>query len=61
MVEAHDKHDHEFGLDRLKRIVKATRARTAEEVGREVLRRVARWGRKGEDDRTVVIVKALQP
>lgn len=61
IVEAHDKHDHEFGLDRLKRIVKATRTRTAEEVGREVLRRVARWGRKGEDDRTVVIVKAVQP
>jgi sigma-B regulation protein RsbU (phosphoserine phosphatase) len=58
IVEAHNKQDQEFGLDRLQRMVKAKRNCSAEEVGREVLRRVARWGREGEDDRTVVIVKA---
>ena len=60
IVEAHDRHDREFGLDRLQRIVKANRTRTAQEIGQEVLARVAKWGRAGEDDRTVVIVKALQ-
>ena len=33
--------------------------RTSQEIGQEVLARVAKWGRAGEDDRTVVIVKAL--
>jgi serine phosphatase RsbU (regulator of sigma subunit) len=60
MVEAHDRHDREFGLDRLQRVVKSNRTRTAEQIGREVLARVARWGRAGEDDRTVVVVKAVQ-
>ena len=59
VVEAHDRHDREFGLDRLQRIVKSNRERTAQEIGQEVLARVAKWGRAGEDDRTVVIVKAL--
>lgn len=58
IVEAHDQQDREFGLDRLQRIVKQSRARTAQEIGQEVLARVAKWGREGEDDRTVVIVKA---
>jgi stage II sporulation SpoE-like protein len=61
IVEAHDSHDREFGLERLIRIVKANRFRTAQEVGQEVLSRVAKFGRAGEDDRTVVIVRALQP
>ena len=60
IVEAHDKHDREFGLDRLQRVVKANRFRSAQEIGQEVLARVAKWGRAGEDDRTVVIVKAIQ-
>ena len=60
VVEAHDRHDREFGVDRLQRVVKQFRSRSAEEVGREVLARVGRWGRKGEDDRTIVIVKATQ-
>lgn len=59
IVEAHDKADREFGLDRLQRIVKTNRARSAEEIGREVLARVAKFGREGEDDRTIVIVKAV--
>jgi sigma-B regulation protein RsbU (phosphoserine phosphatase) len=58
IVEAHDKNDREFGLDRLQRIVKLHHNRTAQEIGLEVLARVAKWGREGEDDRTVVIVKA---
>lgn len=59
IVEAHDKHDQEFGIERLQRLVKQNRNRTAQEICQEVLSRVARWGRKGEDDRTVVIVKAV--
>jgi sigma-B regulation protein RsbU (phosphoserine phosphatase) len=59
IVEAHDQHDREFGLDRLLRVVKLNRTRTAQEIGQEVLARVARWGREGEDDRTIVIVKAV--
>lgn len=58
IVEAHDRQDREFGLDRLQRIVKQSRTRSAQEIGQEVLARVAKWGREGEDDRTVVIVKA---
>src|SRR5438132_616849 len=45
VVEAHDRHDREFGVDRLQRVVKQFRSRSAEEVGRVVLARVARWGR----------------
>lgn len=59
IIEAHDKQDREFGTDRLIRIVKATRTRTSQEIGQEVLRRVAKWGREDEDDRTIVIVKAV--
>ena len=59
IVEAHDRSDREFGLDRLKRVVKTNRDRSAKEIGSEVLFRVARWARRTEDDRTVVIVKAL--
>ena len=60
VIEAHDRHDREFGMDRLQRVVKQHRNRSAAEIGREVLARVGRWGRKGEDDRTIVIVKAVQ-
>lgn len=60
IVEAHDRQDREFGLERLHRIVRANRGRPSEQIGREVLARVRKWGRKGEDDRTVVIVKAIQ-
>ena len=59
IVEAHDKNDREFSLDRLQRLVKANRQRSAQEIGQEVLAKVAKWGREGEDDRTVVIVKAV--
>jgi sigma-B regulation protein RsbU (phosphoserine phosphatase) len=60
IIEAHDKNDQEFGIDRFLRIVKANRQRTAQEIGQEVLARVAKWGRADEDDRTIVIVKAVQ-
>ncbi len=60
VVEAHDRHDREFGVDRLQRLVKQHRTRSAAEIGREVLGRVGKWGREGEDDRTIVIVKAVQ-
>ena len=60
IVEAHDRKDFEFGMDRLVRTVKANRQRTAQEIGQDVLARVAKWGRGAEDDRTIVIVKAIR-
>lgn len=60
IIEAHDKKDVEFGLDRLVRLVKANSKRSAQEIGQEVLARVAKWGREEEDDRTIVIVKSIQ-
>ena len=59
IVEAHDARDREFGLDRLQRIVRANRERSAREIGSEVLARVTKWGSGVQDDRTVVIVKAV--
>jgi phosphoserine phosphatase RsbU/P len=59
IIEAHDRKDEEFSIERLVRLVKTNRARTSQEIGQEVLARVAKWGRSGEDDRTVVIVKAV--
>ena len=59
IVEAVDGKDREFGLDRLQRIVRANRDRSAQEIGSEVLARVAKWGSGVQDDRTVVIVKAV--
>lgn len=60
IIEAHDRNEQEFGTDRLIRIVRANRSRPAQEIGKEVLARVAKWGRDDEDDRTIVIVKAVQ-
>jgi sigma-B regulation protein RsbU (phosphoserine phosphatase) len=61
IVEAHDRNDREFGLDRLVRIVKANRDRSSQEIGQEVLAKVAKFAwSKEEDDRTVVIVKAIE-
>ena len=59
IVEAHDPKDREFGIERLQRVVRTNRERTSAEIGQEVLRAVAKFGREGEDDRTVVIVKAV--
>ncbi|HEY2321453.1 MAG TPA: PP2C family protein-serine/threonine phosphatase [Thermoanaerobaculia bacterium] len=59
IVEAHDRQDREFGLERLQRVVRQNRTRTAQEMGQEVLSRVTKWSRAPEDDRTIVIVKAL--
>jgi sigma-B regulation protein RsbU (phosphoserine phosphatase) len=59
IIEAHDRNDREFGLDRLQKLVRANRTKSAEQIGREVLARVEKFGREGEDDRTVVIVKAV--
>src|SRR3954453_12001221 len=43
IVEAVDGKDREFGLDRLQRIVRANRERSAREIGVEVLARVTKW------------------
>ena len=60
IVEAHDARDREFGMNRLLRLVRANRERSAQEIVQEVLAAVAKWGREGEDDRTMVIVKATK-
>jgi sigma-B regulation protein RsbU (phosphoserine phosphatase) len=60
IIEATDKQDREFSTERLIRVVKANRTRTAQEIGQEVLSRVAKWGREDQDDRTVVIVRAVE-
>ncbi|MGZ5474660.1 MAG: PP2C family protein-serine/threonine phosphatase [Thermoanaerobaculia bacterium] len=60
IIEASDAHDREFGIERLIRVVKANRRHTAQEIGQEVLNRVAKWGMEGQDDRTVVIVRAVE-
>lgn len=60
IIEATDRSEREFGTERLVRLVKQNRARSAQEIGQEVLARVAKWGREGQDDRTVVIVKAVE-
>lgn len=59
IIEAHDRQDREFGTERMIRIVKANRTRSAQDIGQEVLARVKKWGRDDEDDRTIVIVKAV--
>jgi sigma-B regulation protein RsbU (phosphoserine phosphatase) len=59
IIEAHDRQDREFSTERLVRLVKANRMKTAQEIGQEVLARVDKWGRADEDDRTIVIVKAI--
>jgi sigma-B regulation protein RsbU (phosphoserine phosphatase) len=59
IVEAHDRNDQEFGLERLQRLVKANRTKPAQEIVNEVFARVTKWRRDREDDQTVVIVKAV--
>ena len=59
IVEAADRKDNEFGMERLLKVVKANREKSARDIGKEVLERVAKWGREGQDDQTVVIVKAV--
>jgi sigma-B regulation protein RsbU (phosphoserine phosphatase) len=60
IIEAMDKSEREFSTERLVKVVRANRTRTAQEIGQEVLARVAKWGREGQDDRTVVIVRAIE-
>lgn len=60
IIEAHDRKEREFGTDRLVRVLRRTRHRSAQEIGQEVLARVAKWGRGEQDDRTIVIVKAIE-
>lgn len=59
IIEAHDEEGVEFGLERLVERVRVNRARPAQEIVQEVLAAVEAWGEEGEDDRTVVIVRAV--
>ncbi len=59
IVEAHNDADEEFGLDRVQEIVLQNSTRSSREIGMAVLAKVEEWGREKEDDRTVVIVKAV--
>ena len=60
IIEARDRYEREFGTERLVRAVKNNRTASAQEIGKDVLARVAKWGREGQDDRTIVIVKAVE-
>jgi phosphoserine phosphatase RsbU/P len=60
ITEAHDEEDEEFGLDRLIDLVRLNREKPAQEIVSTVLNAVEMWGRVGEDDRTVVIVKGVE-
>lgn len=60
IVEAHDRRDREFGMDRLRSVVRSNRSRTAKEICLEVLARVKRWRPVAEDDKTIVVVKAVR-
>jgi phosphoserine phosphatase RsbU/P len=59
IIEAQDAEENEFGTDRLVGIVRANSNRSAQAIAQEVLADVARWGAAEQDDRTVVIVKAV--
>jgi sigma-B regulation protein RsbU (phosphoserine phosphatase) len=59
IVEAHDAKDNEFGLEQLQDVVRANRDRSAQDIGQAVLGRVAEWRPVPEDDRSIVIVKAI--
>jgi len=59
IVEAHDDRDEEFGLLRLKDLVEANRGQSARDIGRTIFSEVKTWAAGTEDDRTVVIVKAV--
>jgi phosphoserine phosphatase RsbU/P len=61
ITEATDKRDREFGLDRLQSIVKTNRHLTAQEIATTVLQKVDKWAQEAQDDRTIVIVKRLDP
>jgi sigma-B regulation protein RsbU (phosphoserine phosphatase) len=60
IVEARDRKDREFGLERLQKLVKANRDLFAQEIARQIFARVDDWAPEAEDDRTVVIVKAVK-
>lgn len=60
VTEAHSEEGEEFGVDRLIDLVRGNRNRTAQEIVGLVLQAVTEWGREGEDDRTVLIVKGVE-
>jgi stage II sporulation SpoE-like protein len=59
MVEAHNDDDEEFGTGRLAKAFVELRDRPADEIARELVKRVSEWsgGGEPEDDLTVVILK----
>ncbi|HVR43037.1 MAG TPA: PP2C family protein-serine/threonine phosphatase [Thermoanaerobaculia bacterium] len=59
IVEAHDERGEEFGLDRLVPLVRELGPQSAQEIVQQVLEAVSAWSGEGEDDRTIVIVKAI--
>jgi phosphoserine phosphatase RsbU/P len=60
IVEAHDEAGEEFGLNRLIALVRDHGPRPAQEIVGEVLAAVKAWAAdESEDDKTVVIVKAV--
>ena len=61
LCASHGANAGELGVERRGELVASIRTRSAEEIGKEVLTRVTEWGPGEQDDRTVVIVKAVSP
>jgi sigma-B regulation protein RsbU (phosphoserine phosphatase) len=59
IIEARDRKDREFGIERLQKLVKSNRHLFAQEIARQIFTRVDEWAPEAEDDRTIVIVKAV--
>lgn len=58
VVEAFNPQDEEFGVDRLRRVVKGLREAPLEDIEAAVLRAVEDWSRGGrEDDTTLMLVR----
>ena len=59
IVEAHDRKDVEFGLERLKRVVASVHEKTADEILAAILAEVRKFTQGGpvEDDQTLLVLR----
>jgi hypothetical protein len=59
ITEAADVQGREYGIDRLRRLVKRHRNESSEQLCNRILDSVNEWSREDPDDRTIVIVRRL--
>lgn len=57
IIEVSDVDEQEFGVERLRRLIRRHKHESAESICNTVLDRVEKWGTNDPDDRTIVIVK----